>query len=102
VHVPADGGVRELSGPASVLYTLGMAAQRLADRVVIDPDVLTGKPVVEGTRISVELVMELLGSGWPEADVLKAYPHLIHEDVLACLNYAARRLASERISPIAG
>jgi uncharacterized protein (DUF433 family) len=54
------------------------------DRITSNPDVLTGKPVIEGTRISVEHVLELLKNGWSEADILDSYPHLSNEDVEAC------------------
>ncbi|PYV18986.1 MAG: antitoxin [Acidobacteria bacterium] len=59
------------------------------DRVVVDPAILAGKPVVKGTRLSVEFILELLGQGWTEADILKNYPGLTHEDILACLHYAS-------------
>jgi uncharacterized protein (DUF433 family) len=58
------------------------------DRIVVDPKVLTGKPVVRGTRISVELVIDLLAAGWSHAQILTSYPHLTEEDVRACLSYA--------------
>lgn len=73
---------------------------RWQDRISIDPQVLVGKPVVRGTRLSVEFVVGLLAQGWAEADVLKNYPGLTHEDVLACLAYARERLASERVYPL--
>lgn len=69
-------------------------------RIVVDPQILTGKPVVKGTRMSVEFVVGLLAKGWSEADVLRNYPHLKREDILACLNYAQERLQSERIYPM--
>jgi len=59
------------------------------DRVVVDPAILAGKPVVKGTRLSVEFILELLGQGWTEADILKNYPGLTHEDILACLHYTS-------------
>lgn len=55
------------------------------DRLTIDPRVLTGKPVVRGTRIAVEFVVELLSEGWSEQQILDYYPGLSHEDLLACL-----------------
>jgi uncharacterized protein (DUF433 family) len=58
------------------------------DRIVVDPKVLTGKPVVRGTRISVELVVDLLAAGWSHAQILESYPHLTEDDLLACLSYA--------------
>jgi uncharacterized protein (DUF433 family) len=69
-------------------------------RVTVDPQILVGKPIIKGTRISVEQVLQALGDGWGEAGVLRAYPHLTPEDIHACLAYAAQSLASERIYPL--
>jgi uncharacterized protein (DUF433 family) len=70
------------------------------DRVVVDPEVLTGKPVVRGTRISVELVVDLLAAGWSHAQVLTSYPHLTEEDIRACLSYASELLPEEGVYPL--
>src|SRR5947209_9696841 len=70
------------------------------DRIVIDPAILVGKPVVKGTRLAVEFVIDLLAQGWTEADVLKNYPGLTREDILACLAYAGERLRSEKVYPL--
>ena len=67
------------------------------DRITMDARVLTGKPVVRGTRIAVEFVVELLSEGWSEQQILENYPGLSHEDLLACLRYASETLKSERI-----
>lgn len=66
-------------------------------RIVVDPAVLVGKPVIKGTRISVELVIDLLGRGYTPQQVLAQYPHLTAEDVQACLAYASEVLRSERV-----
>jgi len=58
------------------------------DRIVIDPAVLAGKPIVRGTRLAVEFIVGLLGQNWSEADILRNYPNLTHEDIAACLQYA--------------
>ena len=71
----------------------------MTDRIEIDPEVLVGKPVIKGTRISVEFVINLLAQGWKEEDILKNYPHLTREDVCACLNYASEILHFERVFP---
>ncbi|MBL8747382.1 MAG: DUF433 domain-containing protein [Phycisphaerae bacterium] len=73
---------------------------RWQDRISIDPEVLVGKPVVRGTRLSVEFIVDLLAQGWAEAEVLKNYPGLTREDVLACLAYARERLSAERVYPL--
>lgn len=69
-------------------------------RISIDPDILTGKPVIKGTRLSVEFVVDLLARGWTEADILKNYPGLTREDILACLAYAREVLRAEKVFPV--
>ena len=69
------------------------------DRIVLDPKVLVGKPVVKGTRLSVELIIESLANGWTEAQLLDSYPRLTHEDILACLAYASERIKEDRVYP---
>lgn len=59
------------------------------DRIELNPEVLVGKPVIRGTRISVELVIEALASGWSEQDILDNYPQVTRDDILACLSYAS-------------
>jgi uncharacterized protein (DUF433 family) len=70
-------------------------------RIVLDPQVLAGKPVVRGTRLAVEFVIGLLADGWSEDEILTNYPGLTHEDILACLTYARDVLTSERVYPSA-
>ena len=69
----------------------------VTDRIVVDPAVMLGKPVVRGTRVTVELILRKLGEGTTEAELLDAYPHLDREDIQAALAYAAEVLAHERI-----
>ena len=68
-------------------------------RIVMDPKILTGKPVVRGTRLAVEFIVDLLAQGWSEAQIVNNYPGLSHEDVLACLSYASELLKSGRVFP---
>ena len=70
------------------------------DRIVMDPGVLTGKPIVKGTRISVELVIDLLARGWSHEQVIEQYDHVTTEDIQACLAYASAMLKSEKVFPI--
>ncbi len=60
------------------------------NRIVIDPSVLTGKPVIKGTRIAVEFVVDLLGRGWTTEQILQEYDHLTAVDIQACLAYRSR------------
>lgn len=59
------------------------------ERIVIDPEILNGKPSIRGTRISVQTVMEFLGSGDSIDEVLENYPSLTREHILACLKFTA-------------
>jgi len=59
-------------------------------RIVINPDLMLGKPVIRGTRITVELILRKLGEGATTKDLLDAYPHLAAEDIKAAKTYAAR------------
>ena len=70
------------------------------NRIVLDPNVLAGKPVINGTRLSVDFIVGLLAEGWTEADIQRNYPGVTHEDVAACLHYAAEVLQSERVYPL--
>lgn len=70
------------------------------DRIVINPDVLVGKPVVRGTRLAVEFIIDLFAQGWSERDVLQNYPGLTKEDIQACFAYASRALKAERVYPL--
>jgi uncharacterized protein (DUF433 family) len=62
---------------------------RWAKRITTNPDILAGKPIVAGTRISVELILDCIASGWSVDKVVEAYPHITPEDVLAALAFAA-------------
>jgi uncharacterized protein (DUF433 family) len=70
----------------------------LLERIVVDPEVMVGKPVIRGTRITVEHVMRELASGMDTAEIVALYPHLTADDVRAACAYAAARLAEERIT----
>lgn len=67
------------------------------ERVSIDPEVLVGKPVIKGTRIAVEFVIDLLARGWTREQILREYDHLTRDDLQACLAYANDVLKSERV-----
>jgi uncharacterized protein (DUF433 family) len=55
------------------------------ERIAVDPDILVGKPIVKGTRISVELIIDLLARGYTKEQILDQYDHLTPEDIQACL-----------------
>ena len=64
-------------------------------RITVNPKILGGKPIIKGTRITVEFILELLASDVSEKEILKDYPHLTVEDIHACLRYAARSCKNE-------
>jgi uncharacterized protein (DUF433 family) len=70
------------------------------DRIVIDPELLAGKPVVRGTRLAAEFLLDLLAAGQPETDILFNYPGLTHEDILACFAYASHLAHEYRVYPL--
>ena len=70
------------------------------ERIEMKKDVLCGKAVLKGTRLSVHHLVGLLAQGWTEADVIDAYPGLTREDLLACLKYAAEAVANEELFPV--
>jgi len=71
-------------------------------RIVTNPDVMMGKPVVEGTRITVELILEKLSFGESVEQIVDAHPTLSREGVLAALKYAVDVLRSDVVYPVRG
>jgi len=67
------------------------------ERIEINPGVLVGKPVIRGTRLAVEFIVELLANNWSESQIIDNYPGITHEDISACLYYAVEMLKSERV-----
>ena len=62
------------------------------ERIHSDPEILLGKPVVKGTRLSVDFILGLFAAGWTEEQVLENYPHLTREDLRAVFAFAAERM----------
>jgi uncharacterized protein (DUF433 family) len=69
-------------------------------RIIVDSKILAGKPIIKGTRISVELILDLLANGWTVETILENYPHLKREDITAVLRYATEILKEERVYPL--
>lgn len=67
------------------------------ERIVFNPKILNGKPIIKGTRISVEFILELLASGMTQDEIIKEYKHLRKDDVLAALEFAAKAIKREEI-----
>ena len=70
------------------------------DRISMDPKVLVGKPVIKGTRISIEFLIDLLANGGTHQQILTNYPHLTAEDIQAALHYAAETVKQEHVYPL--
>ncbi|HEU0074151.1 MAG TPA: DUF433 domain-containing protein [Dehalococcoidia bacterium] len=68
---------------------------KVHNRIEINPKILLGKPVIRGTRVSVELLLQMLSEGLSEDEILKGYPHLQREDIRAAVAYAADVVAHE-------
>jgi len=72
----------------------------LSERIVVDPQLLDGKPVIRGTRLAVESILELLAAGQSENELMRNYPGLAREDILACLSYASYLAHEYKAFPI--
>jgi uncharacterized protein (DUF433 family) len=59
----------------------------VTDRIIANPNILGGKPIIRGTRLSVEFILDLLASDVSEEEILEDYPHITKDDILACLAY---------------
>ena len=70
------------------------------ERITVDPNILTGKPVIKNTRLAVEFIIELLANGWTEEEIFRNYPGISHEDILAFLQYAGATLKAEKVYPL--
>jgi len=74
--------------------------QQLLDRITLDPKVMVGKPVIKGTRLTVEYILNLLAHGAPAAEILEEYDGLTQEDIQACLLFATRSLENTAFMPL--
>jgi len=72
----------------------------LLDRISVNPRVMVGKPVIRGTRLTVEYILELLAHGTAIEDILEEYPGLVKDDIYACLLFASKTLQDASFIPI--
>ena len=79
--------------------SINMNTQHYIQRIIVDPKILAGKPVIRGTRISVELVLKRLSQDLDMQTIFEAYPHLTEEDVKACFAYAEAVIEGETVYP---
>jgi uncharacterized protein (DUF433 family) len=70
------------------------------ERIVVDPKILVGKPVIRGTRLSVEFILDLLANDWTIEQILSEYPQLERKDVISVLKYAAEMAKEEKVYPL--
>jgi uncharacterized protein (DUF433 family) len=77
-----------------------MTEQQLLERITLDPQVMLGKPVIKGTRLTVEYVLNLLAHGATVTEILEEYQGLMPEDIQACLLFATRSLANTSFMPL--
>lgn len=78
-----------------------MSDQQLLERITISPKVMVGKPVVRGTRLTVEYLLNLLAHGATVGEILDEYPGLTREDIQACILFATKSLESTTFMPLA-
>lgn len=77
-----------------------LMAEDWRERIVVDPKVMAGKPIVRGTRIPVDAIVKRIAEGMSIKEVLEDYPNLSEEDVKAALKYAASIITGEEILPV--
>ena len=68
--------------------------ETLINRIIIDPNILVGKPIIKGTRLAVEHVLDLLGEGMTAEEIMQEHTQLTKEDILACILFARKRYPS--------
>ncbi len=74
--------------------------KKLLKRIVINPEIMAGKPVIKGTRIPVDLILKLLSQGMETKEILDDYPHLTMSDIKAALLYGAEVIRTEDVFPV--
>lgn len=74
--------------------------KNLTERIVIDPDIMVGKPIIKGTRITVEHILDLLGQRMTISEIMEDYPHLQQDDIYACILFAKQALANSTFMPV--
>ena len=70
------------------------------DKITVDPNILAGKPIIKGTRIAVEFILDLLANDWTVENILENYPQLKKEDITAVLKYVTEILKEEKVYPL--
>ena len=76
------------------------ASYRSMDYIIVDPKVMVGKPIIRGTRITVEFILERMAAGDSVEDLLEGFPHLTREGILAALAYAKDTVSGQYVYPV--
>jgi uncharacterized protein (DUF433 family) len=74
--------------------------ENLLDRIVINPEIMTGKPIIKGTRLTVQYIIHLLAQDISQEEILREYPGLVKDDILACLHFSEKILNAEVFLPL--
>ena len=77
-----------------------MKDQQILERITLNPKVMVGKPVIRGTRLTVEYIIDLLAHGATEKEIIEEYNGLTHEDIQACLLFASKSLKNTMFMPL--
>ncbi|MEW5721154.1 MAG: DUF433 domain-containing protein [Chloroflexota bacterium] len=78
-----------------------MTDQQLLERITLNPKVMVGKPVIRGTRLTVEYILNLLAHGATPEEIIKEYQGLTHQDIQACMLFATKTLETSAFMPLA-
>ena len=77
-----------------------MKDKELLNRIVVDPKVMVGKPIIKGTRLTVQFILNLLAQGMTTKEIMAEYKNVSKEDILACLTFASKALESTTFAPL--
>src|SRR5690554_2239047 len=91
---------RSSLGPSGLGAESSMRDDELLRRITVDPRVVVGKPVIKGTRLTVEYILNRLAHGATTAEILEEYEGLTSEDIQACLLFATRSLENTEFMPL--
>ncbi len=72
----------------------------MSERVIVDPEIMAGKPIIKGTRIPVDAILRILAEGMSKEELLEDYPQLTEEDIKEALMYGAKVVSSEDVFPL--
>lgn len=77
-----------------------MNKNSLLERIIVDPEIMTGKPIIKGTRLTVQYIIGLLAQGASMEEIIQEYEGITHQDILACLCFATEMLENTTFSPL--